>query len=136
MVMVTLNAYSDIAERMNSMNLSRRLSGMGGYVGALLCGLMLAVTGCDNEDTSSSVTPIKFQMERELEVYSSVDYFAWDTTLLQAVVTIHIKDFSHGDATIKVYDSRGKQIFQGGSIRIIMSTMSGTTNILHRERLS
>lgn len=78
---------------------------------AAMCGLALAMTGCDSEDTSSNITATRFQLDRDMNYYSSMDFFTWDTTLRQAVATIHIRDFSHGDAMLKVYDAHGKQVF-------------------------
>jgi len=79
-------------------------------LGVLVAGLLLATCGCESEDTDSDITPTRFHMERDLLSYSSVDTFTWDTTLVQPTATVRIKDFSHGDATLRIYDANGTQI--------------------------
>ena len=77
---------------------------------AMLLGLALLLTGCESEDTDFDVTATRLSLDRDLLSYTSVDSFTWDTTLSKALATIHIKDFTHGDATLKVFDAHGKQI--------------------------
>ncbi len=71
----------------------------------LACGALMC--GCESEDTDSDITATRFYVDRELVSYSSVDSYDWDTTLSQAMATIRIKDFTHGDATLRVFDATG-----------------------------
>jgi hypothetical protein len=75
---------------------------------APVLGLTLALCGCEDEETTSDITATRFFMERELSSYSSVDNFTWDTTLSQATATIRVKDFTRGDATLRVFDANGR----------------------------
>lgn len=67
-----------------------------------------AFCGCESEDTDSDITATRFAVDQDLVSYSSVDNFTWDTTLNQALATVRIKDFTHGDATLRVFDANGK----------------------------
>lgn len=76
----------------------------------VLCVLAGMLVSCSNEDTSSNITPTQFHLERDLANYSSTDNFTWETSLDQVLATIRIRNFTHGDTTIRVFDARGKQI--------------------------
>lgn len=79
-------------------------------VALMMSAIMMTQCGCESEDTNSDITATRFYVDRELKSYSSVDNFTWDTTLNQALATVRIKDFTHGDATLRVFDANGRQI--------------------------
>lgn len=102
--------------------------------------------GCESEDTDSDITATRFYIERELVSYSSVDNFTWDTTLSTALATVRIKDFTHGDATLRVFDANGKlvldkflftpnsTIYIGGNDFVVSErTTSGTPGVWRVE---
>lgn len=71
--------------------------------------IMAAVfCGCESEDTDTDISATRFSIDQELTSYSEVENYTWDTTLTQALVTVRIKDFNHGDATLRVYDANGR----------------------------
>jgi hypothetical protein len=78
----------------------------------LLAGGGLLLGGCGSDDTETSITPTRFEIDSELVSYSDVDNYSWDTTLTQPLATIRIRDFTHGDATLRVFDARGKQVLE------------------------
>ncbi len=69
--------------------------------------------GCESEDSDSDITPTSFMLDRDLVSYDGTDTYQWETTLTRARAEIRIKDFRAGDATISVYDSRGKLLLRG-----------------------
>lgn len=73
---------------------------------AMVCATLFC--GCEGEDTDSDITATRFNVDRELVSYSGVDNFNWDTTLSQALATVRIRDFQHGDATLRVFDADGR----------------------------
>lgn len=73
---------------------------------ALSCAAVFG--GCESEETDSDISATRFYIDRELVSYSAVDNFTWDTTLSGALATVRIKDFTHGDATLRVFDAEGK----------------------------
>jgi hypothetical protein len=77
-------------------------------VAAVFC--MAGFCGCESEDTDSDITSTRFYIDRDLKSYSSVDNFTWDTTLTQPTATVRIKDFTHGDATLRVFDATGRLV--------------------------
>ena len=70
----------------------------------------LALGGCESDDTDESITPTRFNLDRELRNYSSTDEFTWDTTLDQATVILKINDFTEGDTAIRIYDGAGEMV--------------------------
>ena len=68
------------------------------------------MTGCDDADTDTDITPTKFTVDSEMVSYSDVDNYTWETTLSQPLATIRIGDFTHGDVTLRVFDSRGEVV--------------------------
>ena len=71
-------------------------------------GGMLA--GCDDADTETDIALTKFNIDSEMVSYSDVDTYTWETTLSQPLATIRIRDFTHGDATLRVFDARGEVV--------------------------
>ena len=80
-----------------------------GVLGLVLAGL---AGGCESSDIDTENTPVSFQLESDLASYSEVDNYWWDTTLEQAVVTVTVAHFTHGDVTLRVFDNRGEVIFR------------------------
>ena len=76
----------------------------------LVAGLAWMLAGCESSDTDTDITPTKFVIDSDLVSYSDVDNYTWNTTLSQPLATIRIRDFTHGDATLRVYDARGEKV--------------------------
>ncbi len=72
-----------------------------------LLAVVLALCGCESEDTDEDITPTRFKIERELWNYSSTDEYFWDTTVSEPLATLRINDFTEGDTAIRIYDGRG-----------------------------
>ena len=68
------------------------------------------LAGCDDADTETDITPTKFSIDSEMVSYSDVDNYTWNTTLVQPLATIRVRDFTHGDATLRVFDARGEVV--------------------------
>ena len=77
----------------------------------LVLPIVMCLVSCEDEESTLSVTPEMFHLQRDLFSYSDTDIYEWDTVLAQARVRIHVEDFSHGDASIRVRDSNGREIF-------------------------
>jgi hypothetical protein len=82
-------------------------------IGMVMAAVMMAaiagaLCGCESEDTDSDISSTRFNINQDLRSYSSVDNYTWDTTLEQATATIRVKDFTHGDATLRVFDANGR----------------------------
>ena len=89
--------------------MNRRRWWPGGVLAVVLAGWM---GGCESSDIATDNTPVSFRLESDLASYSEVDNYWWDTTLEQAVVTVEVDHFTHGDVTLRVFDSRGEVIFR------------------------
>lgn len=79
----------------------------GATVAMAMVACMAGLCGCESEDTDSDITATRFYIDRDLVSYSDVDNFTWNTTLSQATATIRVDDFTHGDATFRVFDANG-----------------------------
>ena len=89
--------------------MNRRRWWPGGVLAVVLAGWM---GGCESSDIDTENTPVSFQLESDMASYSEVDNYGWETTLEQAVVTVTVAHFTHGDVTLRVFDSRGEVIFR------------------------
>jgi len=88
--------------------------------------LMLALCGCESEDTESDITATRFTVNRELWSYSSTDQYSWNTTLTRGVVTVNIDDFTGGDTSIRVYDGNGVMVFSAALSTLDSVYFTGT----------
>jgi hypothetical protein len=77
----------------------------------LIIPLVMCLVSCEDEDSSSNITPERFYLERDLLSYSGTDVYDWDTTLSQAIVHFRVDDFRNGDASVGVFDADGIRIF-------------------------
>jgi len=77
----------------------------------LVMPVMMCLVSCEDEDSSSDITPERFYLERDLTSYSGTDIYNWDTTLSKARVHFRVEDFRNGDASVRVRDADGRQIF-------------------------
>ena len=77
----------------------------------LVIPMALCLVSCDDEDTTSDITPERFYIDRELTSYSDTDIYEWDTTLSVARVHLRMDDFVNGDMSIRVRDSNGRELF-------------------------
>ena len=77
----------------------------------LVIPMALCLVSCDDEDTTSDITPERFYIDRELTSYSDTDTYEWDTTLSVARVHLRMDDFVNGDMSIRVRDSNGRELF-------------------------
>jgi hypothetical protein len=77
----------------------------------LVIPMALCLVSCDDEDTTSDITPERFYIDRELTSYSDTDIYEWDTTLSVARVHLRMDDFVNGDMSIRIRDSNGRELF-------------------------
>jgi hypothetical protein len=77
----------------------------------LVVPITMCLVSCEDEDSSSTITAESFYLERDLSSYSGTDVYDWETTLTQARVHLRVEEFRNGDASIRIRDADGRQIF-------------------------
>ena len=67
----------------------------------------LTVGGCASEETDEDIPATRLSVDREPRNDSSTDEFTWDTMPDQAIAMPHIRDFTAGNTSLRVYDGAG-----------------------------
>lgn len=81
-------------------------------LGLLVLGILASASSCNDEDSSTDSSEIRYVLERDLRSYTAIDTFEWNTTVSRALVNYTIRDYRNGSTTLRIFDADRDVIFR------------------------